>query len=211
MENRTHTWHRRVVGQQVERVLGDVYRLPILANFYLAGGTGLALHFGHRRSEDLDFFSPEPVDADALIQEMQTLSDFSVVAKAAETLHATVQGVKLSFLGYAYPVLFPFESFLGIPVADARDIACMKLAAIAGRGTKRDFVDLYVVSKRYGLRQLLEWFKQKYARANYSTVHLLKSLTYFEEAEQEPMPHMLEALSWSDVKAFFTSEAPRLT
>jgi hypothetical protein len=211
MEHNEHVWHREAISPLVEDALRDLRELGILDRCYLAGGTGLALHLGHRRSQDLDFFSGEPVEPEILIQKMQTLAGFALVAKSTETVHATVQGTKISFLGYAYPLLFPLEMFLGVPVADPREIACMKLGAIAGRGTRRDFVDLYVVAKQYGLSQLLEWFRQKYAQANYSLVHVLKSLTYFEDAEKDPMPDMLEPFAWETVKRFFSSEVPRLS
>ena len=107
-------------------------------------------------------------------------------------------------------MLFPFQSFMGISVADPRDIACMKLSAISSRGTKRDFVDLYVASNRYGLSHLLELFQKKYARIHYNIVHILKSLTYFEDAEKEPMPNMLMTLSWEEVRWFFIREVPGL-
>jgi len=97
-----------------------------------------------------------------------------------------------------------------VKVADPRDIACMKVGAIAGRGTKRDFIDLYAVSKHHELEQLLAWFKAKYAQANYSVVHILKSLTYFDDAEKDPMPDMLVTLTWEQVKQFFSTEIPRL-
>jgi hypothetical protein len=87
----------------------------------------------------------------------------------------------------------------------------MKLSAIASRGTKRAFVDLYVTSKQYGLAQLLAWFEQKYADVHHSLTHVLKSLTWFEDADKEPMPDMLAPLSWEEVKRFFGSEAPRLS
>ena len=211
MNEKEHVWRRNVITPQVERTLEALRRAGILSPYYLAGGTGLALHLGHRRSQDLDFFSRDPVDPDALIQKIQTLGGFSVASKGAETLHATVQGIKVSFLGYAYPLLFPFDPFLEVNVADPRDIAGMKISAIAGRGTKRDFVDLYTVSRQYGVPQVLEWFKEKFAQANYSTIHILKSLTYFEEAEKDPMPDMLIPLSWEEVKQFFSSEVPRLS
>jgi hypothetical protein len=86
----------------------------------------------------------------------------------------------------------------------------MKISAIASRGTKRDFVDLYALTRHYGLEQLLGWFSRKYAQTNYSMLHVLKSLTYFEEAEQDPMPDMLMSLSWEEVKQLFRTEAPRL-
>jgi hypothetical protein len=86
----------------------------------------------------------------------------------------------------------------------------MKISAIASRGTKRDFVDLYFLAHEYGLKQLLGWFTRKFSQTNYSMPHILKSLSYFEEAEQDPMPHMLMSLSWEEVKQFFAREAPRL-
>jgi hypothetical protein len=72
-------------------------------------------------------------------------------------------------------------------------------------------VDLYVASEQYGVAQLLVGFKQKYADVNYSLTHLLKSLTWFEDADKEPMPDMLAPLSWGSVKRFFRSQASRLS
>lgn len=210
MNEKEHVWHREVIGRNVERTLGDLHAMPAAARFYLAGGTGLALHLGHRRSVDLDFFLGEDFDAEAVLQKIQQLEDFSLVSKSPGTIYANVRETKVSFIAYAYPVLFPFTQFLGANVADPRDIACMKISAIAGRGTKRDFVDLYVLAQRYGLDQLFVWFKTKFAQTNYSTVHVLKSLAYFEEAEQDPMPDMLVPVSWDDVKQFFAREAARL-
>lgn len=144
------------------------------------------------------------------LQRIQEQPGFSLVAKAPHTLHATIQGTKVSFLGYAYPVLFPFPRFLTIAVADPRDIACMKISAIASRGTKRDFVDLYVSAQRFGLAELLRLFALKYAQTGYSKIHILKSLTFFDDAEKDPMPHMLIALEWDQVEQFFLQEVPRL-
>lgn len=208
MESEEHIWHPEVITPAVEGAIEGLHSKSILGRFYLAGGTGLALHLGHRRSVDLDLFSAEALDQDALVQKAQDLPGFSLLAKSEATLHAKIRGTKVSFLSYAYPLLFPLRLFLDVQVADPRDIGCMKVGAIAGRGTKRDFIDLYMVSKRYGLGRLLEWFRNKYAQANYSIVHVLKSLTYFEDAEQDPMPDMLVPLTWQEVKQFLLSEVP---
>ena len=85
-----------------------------------------------------------------------------------------------------------------------------ELDVIASRGSRRDFVDLYVVARQYGLKQILSWFETKYASVPYNRVHILKSLTYFADAEGEPMPDMLLRLEWSAVKAFFDVESVRL-
>ena len=116
----------------------------------------------------------------------------------------------MSFLHYPYPLLFPTREFEALTVADPRDIACMKVDAIASRGSRRDFVDLYITAQTYGLNEILAWFATKYAGAPYNRIHLLKSLTYFSDAEREPMPDLLIPLEWSTVTQFFFSQVPSL-
>jgi len=210
MDEMEPAWHRETVDPAVERTLRDLHNVPILASFYLAGGTGLALRLGHRRSVDLDFFLGEDFNEDYILQKLQSLEGFALLTKEPGTIYANIRKIKVSFIAYAYPILFPFQPFLGVNVADSRDIGCMKISAIASRGTKRDFVDLYLLAQAYDLKQLLGWFTKKFFQTNYSMPHILKSLTYFEEAEQDPMPHMLMPLSWEEVKQFFGREAPRL-
>ncbi len=156
---------------------------------------------GHRISLDLDFFARDHFNEDALVQRVQVLPGFALAAKAPFTIHATIEGIKVSFLGYAYPILFPTDTFLDVSVADPRDIACMKVSAISSRGAKRDFVDLYVCAKQFGLDEILRLFGNKYAQTRWSRTHILKSLTYFADAEKDPMPRMLAPVDWSEVKA----------
>lgn len=205
-----HERRREVIKPEVEQTLRDLQQNSLLTPFYLAGGTGLALHLGHRRSVDLDFFAPETFKEDLLLQKIQTFREFSLVAKEPGTLHTQIGGTKVSFFAYAYPLLFPCEAFLGAKVADPRDIACMKVSAIASHGTKRDFVDLYGVAQQYGLPQIMKWFNEKFASAHYSSVHVLKSLTYFDDAEKDPAPDVLVPISWDEVRKFFIIEVPRL-
>lgn len=201
-------WHREVITASTEVTLRNLSHAKLLDSFYLAGGTGLALHFGHRLSQDLDFFAADLFDEETLLQHVQALAGFSLVARAPHSLHTTIQKTKVSFLGYDYPVLFPATRFLDVAIADPRDIACMKVSAIASRGTKRDFVDLYVCARRFGLGDLLELFDRKYSQTRYNRLHILKSLTFFEDAEKDPMPHMLVSLEWDEVKRFLLRETP---
>jgi hypothetical protein len=182
--------------------------LKDLANgFYLAGGTGLALQMGHRISGDLDFFSPGEFTTQALRDEMVAAGHFITISEAKGTLHGIFDSTKVSFLKYAYPLLFPTRNLEGIEVADVRDIATMKITAVSSRGSKKDFVDLYFVCQEHPLRFLLGLFSQKYAKANYSKYHILRSLTFFEEANDEPDPIMLKPWSWEHIKEYFTAEA----
>jgi hypothetical protein len=204
------TWHREVIPASTESTLHALGEARVLEGFYLAGGTGLALRLGHRLSLDLDFFSPVHFNENVFLQRFHGVRGFALASKAPFTLHGAVETTKVSFFGYEYPLLFPLRSFLGVPIADPRDIACMKLSAIAARGTKRDFIDLYLAAHPYGLDDILRMFAKKFAHINYSTVHLLKSLTFFGDAEKDPMPHMLISIEWEEVKQFFLLQAPRL-
>ena len=199
-------WHAEVISPEVAQTARRLASLEIVPDFYLADGTALALHLGHRRSVDLDFFSAVPFSEQALIATVQTLGDVSVFLVSPRTVYLHLTGTKVSFIGYDYPLLFPCGSFQALAVADVRDIACMKLSALASRGSRRDFVDLYVVAQQYGLPQVLALFQRKFAQANYSIMHILKSLVYFADAEKEPMPDMLVPLSWEQVKDFFLRE-----
>jgi len=203
-------WHPEVISPAVARTAGTLGTLPALRDFYLAGGTALALYLGHRRSVDLDFFSSKPFNEDALIATLKGLPDLAVISKAPQTVYLHISGTKVSFIGYDYPLLFPLAQFHSLAVADVRDIACMKLSALASRGSRRDFVDLYVVAQQYGIPQLLDLFQKKFAQANYNLLHVRKSLTYFADAEQEPLPDMLVPLSWEEIKQFFLDEARTL-
>ena len=89
-----------------------------------------------------------------------------------------------------------FEDTLRL--AGVEDIAAMKLAAITNRGTKKDFIDLYFLLKQYGLEELLDFYKNKYHDGSIFLV--IKSLSYFDDAEEEAMPDMCVAIKWKDVK-----------
>ena len=206
MTQNSHSWHLEVVAPEVADIAKWLAEIKLVRNFYLAGGTALALHLGHRKSVDLDFFSAQAFNEDVLIAALQILPSLSVLSKSPQTIHLHLSSTKVSFIGYDYPLLFPLENLRDLAVADVRDIACMKISALASRGSRRDFVDLYLVARRYGLPHLLDLFQQKFARANYSLLHVRKALTYFVDAENEAMPDMLVPLSWSEVKAFFLSE-----
>lgn len=111
----------------------------------------------------------------------------------------------MSVIRYAYPLLRSSERLPGfaLPLASTEDLLCMKLAAIAGRGARRDFWDLHalLLSLNYGLEPALALYLQKYPVEDVG--HVLKSLVYFADAEQEPFPSQLSASHWVEVKAYF--------
>ncbi len=206
--------HTEVIPASSVPVLDSLVQSGLLSNFYLAGGTGLALMLGHRRSVDFDFFTDKNFSEESLLQGFSLMGNLSVRAKAPETLHLEVGGVKISFLGYKYPLLFPLNELelsngISVKVADIRDIGCMKISSISSRGSRRDFIDLYAIAESYPLSELLRLFDQKYSRTPYNRMHILKSLVYFSDAENEPMPDMLLPMSWNKVKEYFLDEVKK--
>jgi predicted nucleotidyltransferase component of viral defense system len=205
-----NVWHTEVLSADAADLLRNLGDQEYMRAFYLAGGTALALHLGHRRSIDLDFFSEQSVAEDLLLSQVENLPEFSLVAKEPQTLHCQIQRVKVSFIGYPYPMLAPCREYSHVAIADPVDIACMKLSAIASRGVRRDFIDLHQIARRDGLNALLEAFQKKFAKANFNLVHVLKSLVYFADAEKDPTPDMLTPHSWEQLKEYFRTNVSRI-
>lgn len=203
-------WHREVLPTGWIDAAHDLGTRRAFDGFYLAGGTGLALQRGHRLSVDLDLFSESDFASSIVRDRLRGLDGLRNLELAPGTLHLELRGVKVSFLHYPYPLLFPLMDFDGLAVADPRDIACMKLDALANRGTRRDFVDLHLLARAYGLQQIFEWFATKYASVSFNRTHLFKALTYFADAEQDPMPDMLVPMGWAEVRQYFLTQAPLL-
>jgi hypothetical protein len=196
------------ISARVQTSLELVGQTPLAAQFYLAGGTAAALHLGHRRSYDLDFFSPAPFDEGAPRRFLGPLGRLIVEQEDKGTFLGTLDGVPISFFIYPYRLLAPPVLFGAVQIVALEDLAVMKLDAVASRGKKRDFLDLYFMCRDFlTLREMLPLVERKYEGVEYNFTHLLKSLMYFEDAEADPMPEMLKPVSWPDVRRFFEQEA----
>ena len=182
--------------------------LPELQGWTLAGGTGLALQMGHRISEDFDFFRTDIFSVDRLHQILSQVDTVGTLQEDERTLTVIVSATKVSFFSVPDEFQFPGQPYLFFQIADERDIALMKLAAISGRGSRKDFIDLYtILCGGLSLERCFQWLPLKYGEGRVNTYHVLKSLTYFEDAEREPMPRMLDPFDWAECKAFFVREA----
>jgi predicted nucleotidyltransferase component of viral defense system len=202
---------QEIISKKTKANLETLTKEAVLKNFYLAGGTGAALQLKHRVSLDLDFFTKKDIDTKTLIQKIKTRGKFSIERETENTLIGIFNGTRVSFLKYDYPLLFDLKQITGIKVADLRDIGCMKIDAISSRGMKRDFIDLFFVCKELiSLNNLLSLFKKKYKSVNYNMIHILKSLAYFEDAENNPMPKMIVPVSWQEAKSFFKEEIRKI-
>ena len=197
------TTHSDALGERQHAVARRLGPAVQARGFYLAGGTAVALQIGHRRSVDLDFFAetlPETPQqlAGALRREIGVFDTESV---APGTLHGRVRSVRVSVLEYRYSLLRSPMTWAeaNCSVAALDDLAAMKLAAVAQRGAKKDFFDLYALTRAHRpLAELLPLYREKYDTADLA--HLLYALTYFDDADPQPTPTLLWDVTWPEVK-----------
>ncbi len=201
----------QVLPGNTKAILALLEKSEAIQRAYLAGGTALALQLGHRLSYDLDFFTSTEFDEQKLLPEIEKISDFKLENISWRTILGTFRGVRFSIFYYKYPLLCAPKKFGKINVSDVRDIAAMKIAAIASRGAKRDFVDLcFICQEALSLKEILRLYDKKFQNLVATKLHIMKSMTYFDDAEPEEMPQMLKKAEWPEIKKYFEREVKKL-
>ncbi len=195
------------LGPDTLRLLENLQSLPFLEQARLVGGTALALQIGHRKSVDLDFFGSISASAEEMKEALSANHTISSIKEAQNINMFLVDSVKVDFVNYRYNWIddVVIEGYLRL--ASIMDIAAMKIYAIIGRGTKKDFIDLFFLLQRFSLEDILDFYVKKYPDG--SLFMALKSLSYFDDAEGDPMPIMLEPVSWEQVKEAIGEEIRR--
>ena len=191
---------KKTFEKQTRRVFKSLGNSKLMSDFYLAGGTALALQFGHRQSIDLDFFGFKNFVNSDITKILSAMGRIKILSEDKGTIHLVLDKVNISWLHYPYKLIYKPVIFQGVELADWKDIACMKISAISGRGSKKDFIDLFFILQKINLADLLNLFQRKYKGIDYSMSHILKSLIYFEDAEKEPMPMMFNQTTWQEMR-----------
>jgi hypothetical protein len=203
-ENGLSGFHGEVLPELQRRVLAALGRGATREGFYLGGGTAIALHLGHRQSVDFDWFTPAALDDPLELADRIRSGGVALEATRVEpgTLHDRLLGVPSSFFRYGYPLLRPAVPWpeFSCELASLEDLACMKLVAVAQRGARKDLLDVFAIGRdRIPLALMLELYRQKYGIRDVG--HVLAGLSYFDDAEREPVPVMLVPMEWAEVKA----------
>ena len=189
--------------------------LPFIREFFLTGGTGLAIHIGHRYSVDLDFFSQDyEVDDNVRQAVKDQFADNTLIVRndANNTFVCEWRQIGVSFFRLQpYPLVRPAIEVEGIRLASIEDIGAMKLAALVGRATRKDLVDLYFILKQAPIAQLYEVAAQKYAGVRDFAMASRRGLGYTRDAEETPMPRMIKKVKWETIKEFLEQQAYEAT
>ena len=195
--------HYKTIDNKTLDLLRQLLSVPEFSKLRLVGGTSLALQIGHRKSVDIDLFGFIDADEFAIAEQLMKIGQTTQLQKSENINIYLINKIKVDIVNYPYKWLEEKVIEDGLVLADKLDIAAMKLSAITGRGSKKDFIDLFFLLKEFSLEKLLSLYAVKYPDG--SKFLVLKSLTYFIDADEDEMPIMIDPIQWNDVKKMITS------
>ena len=200
--------HLETIEPKTLELLRRLQSLSIFEHSRLVGGTALALQLGHRKSIDLDMFGSIEATSEEIQDACRNAGELEISKTSKNINIYWLDGIKVDCVNYPYEWLEECKVLDGLRLASVNDIAAMKISAIINRGTKKDFIDLHFLLKEMSLNQILDLYDKKYPDG--SRFIAIKSLTYFEDAESDPMPYMFNDVTWNDVKGSIISEVQKL-
>ncbi len=193
---------KNAVEKSTLELLNRLQADKLFDNFILAGGTGLALHLGHRKSEDIDLFTIDPFNEEYFLSELERRYGFILDLRDKNTLKGAIDNVKVDFITHHYKQIRHIQSEYGLRIFSMEDIAAMKVNAIAGDGTRvKDFIDLYFLLKEFSFKSIVSFFEEKYNQRN--VMHAIKSVVFFDDVILADWPILIkeDSLTWDKIKS----------
>jgi hypothetical protein len=200
--------HTTTVEPDTLSLIQSLQSKPYTQDFLLVGGTALALQLGHRTSTDIDLFTTLRFDPVELLTMLRTEYNISIRHQMNHAILIDVAEVKTDFVFQPSKIIGEIISEENIRMASMQDIAAMKISAITARGRKRDFIDLYCLMRHFTLKEIIDFFLKKYPDA--TAMLAIKSLFYFEDAENDFDPKCFFKYNWESVKKAITQAAKKL-
>ena len=198
----------QTVVPELMELLKKIMSEKLFSDFNLVGGTSLALQMGHRNSIDIDLFGNSEINPELFIEKLFEFGEVKVAQSTKNILITKINDVKVDFVNYKYPLLADCLFVENIRMLSIKDIAAMKLNAIVGRGSKKDFIDLYFLLNEFSLEEILSFYEKKYHDGSVFMVQ--KSLTYFEDADSQLQPQMFKDFNWETCKQKIIEEVLKL-
>lgn len=196
--------HTQTINPTLFRILEKLMKLDAFNGLNLVGGTSLALQIGHRESIDIDLFGNIDFDHEKLIPFLENIGNVKTLSTSRHINIFTIDGIKVDFVNYKYPFIRDIKIEHGLRLASIEDIAAMKINAIIGRGSKKDFIDLFFLLKSFSFDEIFRFYEEKFDDSNILIAR--KSVIYFEDAETEQSPKIFIDVSWETIKENIISQ-----
>lgn len=188
-------------------------KLPIPSNFYLVGGTALALQIGHRISVDFDFFNSQKIPSNLLtrIEKLFGGEDLEIVLHVSYQLTLRIRGVEVTYFQYPFPPMFPLVPYEKTMLLSIREIAASKAHAIGRRATWKDYVDLYFIlqEQHTTLEEIITIGEKKY-KEEFDARLFLEQLLYLEDVPATPITFLKEEVGREKAESFFEEEVKKV-
>ena len=190
---------RETIAKSTWDLLLQISNIKALNDFSLAGGTSLSLQIGHRISYDLDFFMQGEMPNEMILETLEKIGKIEIISQTTRILVLLIDDVKVDFIRHPYPSIEESIFEDNIRLVGLKDIGAMKLHAIAGRGRKRDFVDLYFLLNHFSLKELCSYYSQRFFDGN--ELMVIRSLSFFKDADLDPdITYVKENIDWEEIK-----------
>ena len=180
-----------VIKPATFELIQELQKLPFLKDFYLVGGTSLALQMGHRNSIDIDLFTQNEFDDGELVQNLSEHFTVQTVYSRKNTIISIINDIKCDFIRHNYELLREPIVEEGITFLSKEDIVAMKLNAIVQSGKRlKDFIDIYYLLEFFSIKEMVAFYSAKYPTMN--AMIPLKALTFFHEIDPNLDPPILK-------------------
>lgn len=191
---------KKTIEKPTLELLRKLMADPSLGDFFLVGGTALALQIGHRVSIDIDLFTTKDFDENGMLTKLEKHYNFNQTYQDKNTLKGEIDGIKVDMISHAYPLIKPLVVNEDIRMASLNDIAAMKLNAITGNGTRiKDFIDVAYLSSTLTFSEMVNAYEAKYALRN--AVMTLKAVNFYDDIDLQEKVHVLDKnYKWERVK-----------
>jgi predicted nucleotidyltransferase component of viral defense system len=194
----------RTVEPDTIRILKELMEVEGLQEFYLVGGTALALYYGHRLSVDLDLFSTTKFENESIIKALEkNIKGFAYRnSNNPIGVFGFIDNVKVDLVNYYHHKMIA-EPIVedGIRLYNLKDILAMKIAAILKRGVKKDFWDIAELLQHFTVQDCIDCYTRKFPTQQL-IISIPNAMTYFIDAEESEEPVSLKGQTWEGIKKF---------
>jgi len=195
--------HLEGLKSKQKKIFKKLNKFP---EFYLAGGTALALEIGHRISVDFDLFSNKNIPSNLMGKIKKVFKDFEIkiILNHSEQLSVAVSGIKLDFVKYEFPIILGLIEFKKVRMLKPPEIAAMKAYALNYRGTFKDYVDLYFIlkNKHSNLEEIKKIAEEKYGE-KFNFRLFLEELIYLKDFKKEKIEFLEKKIDYFEIEKFF--------